>query len=150
MFSCFSVGVRERQIPERHKKRLYKTPLSLSLSLSHFTGECSYGLAGFLVRIPKVDCLWVFFQEMVQYHRLIKKGEKLKLSVEQGCSGATPVSVSGDVYLKSAKQKILLIIFISFLCCCYIFSFSSFSLIGKVPLFASFFLSFSHFPVCDL
>ncbi|XP_056866295.1 LOW QUALITY PROTEIN: xylan glycosyltransferase MUCI21 [Raphanus sativus] len=129
MFSCFSVGVRERQIPERHKKRLYKTPLSLSLSLSHFTGECSYGLAGFLVRIPKVDCLWVFFQEMVQYHRLIKKGEKLKVSVEQGCSGATPVSVSGDVYLKSAKQKILLIIFISFLCCCYIFSFSSFSLI---------------------
>ncbi|KAJ4896070.1 Glycosyltransferase family 61 protein [Raphanus sativus] len=66
---------------------------------------------------------------MVQYHRLIKKGEKLKVSVEQGCSGATPVSVSGDVYLKSAKQKILLIIFISFLCCCYIFSFSSFSLI---------------------
>ncbi|CAF2112507.1 hypothetical protein HID58_082450 [Brassica napus] len=68
---------------------------------------------------------------MVQYHRLIKKGEKLRVAVEQGNSGdATAVSPpGGGGYLKSAKQKILSIIFLSFLCCCYFFSFSSFSLI---------------------
>uniref|UniRef100_M4CSY1 Glycosyltransferase 61 catalytic domain-containing protein n=1 Tax=Brassica campestris TaxID=3711 RepID=M4CSY1_BRACM len=67
---------------------------------------------------------------MVQYHRLIKKGEKLRVAVEQGNSGdATAVSPpGGGGYLKSAKQKILSLIFLSFLCCCY-FSFSSFSLI---------------------
>ncbi|CAH8384672.1 unnamed protein product [Eruca vesicaria subsp. sativa] len=63
---------------------------------------------------------------MVQYHRLIKKGEKLRVAVQQGSSGN---ATGGGGYLKSAKQRILSIIFLSFLCCCYFFSFSSFSLI---------------------
>ncbi|CAH2063842.1 unnamed protein product [Thlaspi arvense] len=66
---------------------------------------------------------------MVQYQRLIKKGERLRVSVEEGGSGATAVAVSGGGYFKSTKQKFLSIIFLSFLCCCYIFSFSSFSLL---------------------
>nr|VDC62866.1 unnamed protein product [Brassica rapa] len=66
---------------------------------------------------------------MVQYHRLIKKGEKLRVAVEQGASGDATAAPGGGGYLKSAKQKILSIIFLSFLCCCYFFSFSSFSLI---------------------
>ncbi|CAA0386992.1 unnamed protein product [Arabidopsis thaliana] len=67
---------------------------------------------------------------MVQYKRLIKKGEKHRLSVEEGGSGASAVTVSGGVYSKTAKQKLLLTIFLSLLSCCYIFSFSSFSLLG--------------------
>ncbi|ESQ44337.1 hypothetical protein EUTSA_v10005928mg [Eutrema salsugineum] len=66
----------------------------------------------------------------MQYQRLIKKGEKLRVTVEEDGSGATAVSVASGGYLKRVNQKILLIIFLSFLFCCYIFSFSSFSLLG--------------------
>lgn len=84
---------------------------------------------------------------MVQYKRLIKKGEKLRLSVkEEGGSGANVVAVSGGGYSKTTKQKILFIIFLSLLSCCYIFSFSSFSLLGKITLFIiSFINSFLDF-----
>ncbi|VVB05989.1 unnamed protein product [Arabis nemorensis] len=69
---------------------------------------------------------------MVQNHRLIihngKKLKKLRVSVEEGAT-AVSVVVPGGGYLMTAKQKILSIIFISFLSCCYIFSISFFSLL---------------------
>ncbi|CAN8254390.1 unnamed protein product [Cochlearia groenlandica] len=67
---------------------------------------------------------------MVQHQRLFNKGETL----QKGFSGATTVSFSGHRgYLKITKQKILLIIIIlSFLCFCYIFTFSSFYLLCNV------------------
>ncbi|ESQ33338.1 hypothetical protein EUTSA_v10007530mg [Eutrema salsugineum] len=67
---------------------------------------------------------------MVQYQRLIKKGEKLRVTVEEDGSGATAGSVASGGYLKRANRNILLIIFLSFLSSCYILSFSSFSLLG--------------------
>jgi len=79
---------------------------------------------------------------MVQYKRLIKKGEKHRLSVEEGGSGASAVTVSGGVYSKTAKQKLLLTIFLSLLSCCYIFSFSSFSLLGNITLLIISFINF--------
>lgn len=96
---------------------------------------------------------------MVQNHRLFihssKKGEKLKLSTVEGGSGSTTVAVG---YSKTAKQKILLIMFLSFLTCSYIFTFSSFSLLGKINHlflvisfinFPCFFLIFRLFPYAD-
>ncbi|CAL9246047.1 unnamed protein product [Arabidopsis halleri] len=85
---------------------------------------------------------------MVQYKRLIKKGEKLRLSVkEEGGSGASVVTVSGGGYSKTAKQKILLIIFLSLLSCCYIFIFSSFSLLDAFKGFGPYELFIA--PLCS-
>ncbi|KAF8102131.1 hypothetical protein N665_0201s0416 [Sinapis alba] len=92
---------------------------------------------------------------MVQYHRLIRKGEKVRVGAEQGGPGdATAVSVSapgGGGYFKSAKQKILSIIFLSFLCCCYFFSFSSFSFLDAFNKESQGLVPYEHFiaPLCS-
>ncbi|EOA23899.1 hypothetical protein CARUB_v10017113mg [Capsella rubella] len=82
---------------------------------------------------------------MVQYQRLIRKGEKLRVSVERGGS------VAGDGFSKMAKQKTILVIFLSFLSCCYIFSFSSFSLLNALSRESEGFGPYEQFiaPLCS-
>ncbi|XP_010427607.1 PREDICTED: EGF domain-specific O-linked N-acetylglucosamine transferase isoform X1 [Camelina sativa] len=67
---------------------------------------------------------------MVQYQRLIRKGEKLRVSVNEK-GGSFAGTVAGGGFSKIAKPKIILVLFLSFLSCCYIFSFSSFSLLNS-------------------